>query len=93
MKINLEPKFMRRKIAALCWFSAAGVVVTMGKDVGSLFEWPELKFLVWLVLRVAFLMYAGFLLWDADEDIHNLEYSRDRLEKIVGELQSRDLGN
>jgi hypothetical protein len=79
---------MRRKIAAVCWFASAGILVTSGPDVGTLFEWHELVFLTWVAARIAFLTYTGVLLWDADQEIDSLNRSQNRLEEIIAELQN-----
>jgi hypothetical protein len=63
-------------------------LVTAGRDVGTLFELQELKFLLWLVVRVGFFAYVGILLWDADEQISDLTIAQERLERIIGELQN-----
>jgi hypothetical protein len=88
MRINLEQRAMRRKVAAVCWFAAAGILITSGPDVGTLFEWRELVFLVWVGARIGFLAYAGVLLWDADQEIDSLKHTQNRLEEIIAELQS-----
>ena len=88
MRTNLEQRVMRRKVAAVCWFATAGILVTSGPDVGALFEWRELVFLVWVVAKIAFLVYTGILLWDADQEIDSLKHTQNRLEEIIAELQS-----
>ena len=88
MQKILGQKVMRRKVAAVCWFAAAGILITSGPDVGTLFQWRELVFLVWVVARIGFLAYAGILLWDADQEIVALKHTRDRLEEIIAGLQS-----
>jgi hypothetical protein len=88
MRINLEQRVMRRKIAAVCWFAAAGILITSGPDVGTLFEWHELVFLVWVVARIGFLAYTGILLLDADQEIDSLKQTQSRLEEIIAESQS-----
>lgn len=88
MRINLEQRVMRRKVAAVCWFAAAGILITSGPDVGTLFEWRELVFLVWVVARIGFVAYTGILLWDADQEIESLKHTQNRLEEIIAESQS-----
>lgn len=60
-----------------------------GGDVGTLFEWPEVKLLLWVGIRMAFFFYLGVLLWDSDEKIESLERSERHLCDIIGELESR----
>ena len=79
---------MRRKVSAICWLAAAIVLITSRPDVGTLFEWRELAFLVWLAARIGFLAYTGILLWEADEEIESLKRTQNRLEEIISELQS-----
>lgn len=88
MRINLERRVMRRKVAGVCWFAAAGVLITSGPDVGTLFEWHELVFLVWVVARIGFLAYTGILLWDADQEIDSLKHTQSRLEETIAESQN-----
>jgi hypothetical protein len=85
---NKEPG-ARRVVAGIFWFTAAGVLVTSRKDVGTLFEWHELLFISWLIIRIGFFSYAGVLLWDADEEIDSLRQNQVRLEQIIGEAQRR----
>lgn len=85
---NSGPRSMRRIVAGICWLGAAAVLVTMGKDVGTIFEWSEIVFLSWGVARIGFLLYAGILLWDADYEIDSLKQTQVRLEEIIGELQN-----
>jgi len=37
--------------------------------------------------RIAFLVYAGFLLIEADQEIEGLKYTRARLEEAIAEFQ------
>ena len=88
MRMKLEQRVMRRKVAAVCWFAAAGILITSGPDVGTLFEWRELRFLIWVVARIGFLVYTGILLWDADQEIDSLKRTQNQLEEIIAEMQS-----
>jgi hypothetical protein len=93
MEIKPEQKVVRRKVASVCWFAAAGILIMSGPDVGILFEWRELVFLAWVVARIAFLVYTGVLLWDADQEIDSLKHTQNRLEEIIAQLQGSPPGS
>jgi hypothetical protein len=87
MELSRMGSLMRRNVAVVCWFAVAGTLITSGSDVGTIFQWRELVFLLWVVARIGFLAYAGILLWDADQEIVALKQARDRLEEIIAGLQ------
>ena len=80
----------RRAVATISFLSAFGVLVVglAEGDIGTLFEWPEIRSLSWLALRVGFLFLAAVQLWEADQKIDALQRTRGYLERIIGELQS-----
>jgi hypothetical protein len=83
---------IRRKVAAACWFAAAGILITCGHDKGTLFEWHEILFILWIGVRIGFLAYTGILLWDADKEIDSLKHTENRLQEIIAELQESPSG-
>jgi len=88
MRISLEQRVMRRKAAAVCWFAAAGILITSGPRGGNSIRVAQLFFLVWVVARIGFLAYTGILLWDADQETESLKHTQSRLEEIIAESQS-----
>jgi hypothetical protein len=85
-----DPAVMRQNIGIICFFIAIGILVfDAPQGARSVFVWHEFKILFWIAIKVGSLLYAAFLLFDADQEIELLKCGNRNLEKIIIELEAR----
>jgi hypothetical protein len=85
-----DPAVMRQNVGVICFVLAIGILIfDAPQGARSFFEWHEFKSFCWIAIKAGFLLYAAFLLFDADQEIELLKCGNNNLEKIIGELEAR----
>ncbi len=80
---------MRMKCAFALWIWAFCIVCWAAKNLEPIFDWHGWMAEGWEAIKIALLAYSGFLLITAEQERERLEHFNQRLEQIVGELQSK----
>ncbi len=78
---------MRWKCAFGLWIWAFCILCWAAKNLEPILGWQGWLITAWHIGRIAFLVYAGFLLIEADQEIEGLKYTRARLEEAIAEFQ------
>jgi len=78
---------LRIKVGIGLWIWAFCVLASSAaEEVAPVTGRQDWMKVVWALLKIAFLVYAGILLFTADEEIERLAYSNKSSERFIGEI-------